>query len=194
MDAILKWIGDVAVYLILVTLILQVIPKKFRKYISFFTGMLLIMLVISPITGLFGADAALVDYFKLEDMKQAVSDMEDMIRFTENVSEKKMIEGYNGQIKERISELIIGYGFRVNEVQVMWNLDADEEDYGSITGIYVQLDEKTTPGTITIEPVKVTVGEQLHDAYTEKEILEMKAKIAGFYNLSEAHINITIQG
>ena len=151
MDAILKWIGDVAVYLILVTLILQVIPKKFRKYISFFTGMLLIMLVISPITGLFGADAALVDYFKLEDMRQAVSDMEDMIRFTENVSEKKMIEGYNGQIKERISELIIGYGFRVNEVQVMWNLDADAEDYGSITGIYVQLDEKTTPGTITIE-------------------------------------------
>jgi len=194
MDAILKWIGDVAVYLILVTLILQVIPKKFRKYISFFTGMLLIMLVISPVTGLFGADVALADYFKLEGMKQAVSDMEDMIRFTENVSEKKMIEGYSGQIKEKISELIKEYGFRVNEVRVAWNLDAEAENYGSINSIYVQLDEKKTPGTITIEPVKVTVGEQMHDAYMNKEILEMKAKIAGFYNLSEAHINITIQG
>lgn len=194
MDVILKWIGDIAVYLILVTLILQIIPKKFRKYISFFTGMLLIMLVISPVTGLFGADVALADYFKLEGMKQAVSDMEDMIRFAENVYEEKMIENYNSQIRERISELIKEYGFRVNEVEVVWNLDAGTENYGSISSIYVNLDEKTTQGTITIKPVKVTVGEQLHDTYTEKEILGMKAKIAGFYNLSESHINITIQG
>lgn len=194
MNVILEWVCDIAVYLILVTIILQVIPKRFRKYISFFTGVLLIILIISPVTGLFNADVKLADYFEIEGMRQALSDMEDMIKFTENVSEEKLIESYNGQIKENVAELIKEYGFRITDIQVGWNLDGEAEGYGSITGIYVVLDEKRTEGSITIEPVKISIGEQKTDTYTETEIKEMKKIIAGFYNLSETHINIMIQG
>ena len=56
------------------------------------------------------------------------------------------------------------------------------------------LDEKRTQGAIVIEPVKITIGEQKADDYTEKEIKEMKKIIADFYNLEDSHINIMIQG
>lgn len=194
MDAVLKWVCDIAVYLILITIILQVIPKRFRKYISFFTGVLLIILVISPVTGLFNADSALADYFEIEEMRQALNDMEDMIKFTENVSEEKLIENYSGQIKNKLAELIKEYGFRITDVKVDWNLEAGEEKYGSIKGIYIVLDEKRTQGAVVIEPVKITIGEQKADPYTENEIKEMKKIIAGFYNLEDSHINIMIQG
>lgn len=194
MDAVLKWVCDIAVYLILITIILQVIPKRFRKYISFFTGVLLIILVISPVTGLFNADSALADYFEIEEMRQVLNDMEDMIKFTENVSEEKLIENYSGQIKNKLAELIKEYGFRITDVKVDWNLEAGEEKYGSIKGIYIVLDEKRTQGAVVIEPVKITIGEQKADSYTENEIKEMKKIIAGFYNLEDSHINIMIQG
>lgn len=194
MDTVLKWVCDTTVYLILITIILQVIPKRFRKYISFFTGVLLIILVISPVTGLFNADSALADYFEIEEMRQALSDMEDMIKFTENVSEEKLIENYSEQIKNKLAELIRGYGFRIIDVKVEWNLEAGEEKYGSIKGIYIVLDEKRTQGAVVIEPVKITIGEQQADHYTENEIKEMKKIIAGFYNLEDSHINIMIQG
>lgn len=194
MNHMLEWVCDIAVYLILVSIILQVIPKKFRKYINFFTGVLLIILVINPVTKLFDADTALVEYFEIEEMRQALSDMEDMIKFTENVNEEKLIESYNGQIADKISELIKEYGFRITDVQVSWNLDNEMKEYGSIKSIYLVLDEKRTHGTITINPMKVTIGEQKADAYTKAEVEEMKKKIAGFYNLEEEHINIMIQG
>lgn len=194
MSSVLEWVCDIAVYLILITIILQVIPKRFRKYINFFTGVLLIILVISPVTGLFNADVALADYFEMEKMRQALNDMEDMIKFTENVSEEKLIDNYNGQIKSKISELIKEYGFRITDIQVGWNLDDGTEKYGSINSIYILLDEKRTQGAIVIKPVKITVGEQKADAYTEKEIKEMKKIIADFYNLEDSHINIMIQG
>ena len=194
MSTVLEWVCDIAVYLILITIILQVIPKRFRKYINFFTGVLLIILVISPVTGLFSVDVALADYFEMEEMRQALNDMEDMIKFTENVSEEKLIDNYSGQIKSKISELIKGYGFRITDVQVGWNLDEETDKYGSIDSIYIVLDEKRTQGTIVIEPVKIAIGEQKTDPYTEKEIKEMKKIIADFYNLENSHINIMIQG
>ncbi len=194
MNAVLEWVCDIAVYLILITIILQVIPKRFRKYINFFTGVLLIILVISPVTELLSADVALADYFEMEEMRQALNDMEDMIKFTENVSEEKLIDNYNGQIKSKISELIKEYGFRITDIEVSWNLDDETEKYGSIIGIYIVLDEKRTQGAIIIDPVKITIGEQKADAYTEKEIKEMKKIIADFYNLEDSHINIMIQG
>ncbi|MBE5949176.1 MAG: hypothetical protein E7261_09130 [Lachnospiraceae bacterium] len=194
MSHMLEWVCDIAVYLILISIVLQVIPKKFRKYINFFTGVLLIILVINPVTKLFDADKALVEYFEIEEMRQALSDMEDMIKFTENVNEEKLIESYNMQIAEKITELIKEYGFRITDVQVSWNLDNEMKEYGSIKSIYLVLDEKRTHGTITINPVKVTIGEQKADAYTKAEVEEMKKIIAGFYNLEEEHINIMIQG
>ena len=194
MSAVLEWVCDIAIYLILITIILQVIPKRFRKYINFFTGVLLIILVISPVTGLLNADVALANYFEMEEMRQALNDMEDMIKFTENVSEEKLIDNYSGQIKSKISELLKEYGFRITDMQVGWNLDEETEKYGSINSIYIVLDEKRTQGAIVIEPVKITIGEQKADDYTEKEIKEMKKIIADFYNLEDSHINIMIQG
>ena len=194
MSAVLEWVCDIAFYLILITIILQVIPKRFRKYINFFTGILLIILAIRPVTKLLSVDVVLADYFEVEEMRQALNDMEDMIKFTENVSEEKLIDNYSGQIKSKIAELIKEYGYRITDIQVGWNLDDEAEKYGSINSIYIMLDEKRTQGAIVIEPVKITVGEQKSDAYTEKEIKEMKKIIADFYNLEDSHINIMIQG
>lgn len=195
MVAVLKWVYNIAAYLILITIILQVIPKRFRKYISFFTGVLLIMLVISPVAGLFDAGDVLADYFEIEEMRQALSEMEDMIKFTENVSEEKLIDNYSEQIKNKLAELIKEYGFRITDVQIGWNLETGTAGYGSMESIYVVLDEKHTPGAIVIEPVKITIGEQqMADSYTENEIKEMKKIIADFCNLDAAHINIMIQG
>ena len=168
MSAVLEWVCDIAFYLILITIILQVIPKRFRKYINFFTGILLIILVIRPVTKLLSVDVVLADYFEVEEMRQALNDMEDMIKFTENVSEEKLIDNYSGQIKSKIAELIKEYGYRITDIQVGWNLDDEAEKYGSINSIYIMLDEKRTQGAIVIEPVKITVGEQKSDAYTEK--------------------------
>lgn len=45
-----EWVQNITFYLILVTLIVQMLPEKsYRKYIQFITGLILILLLMEPI-------------------------------------------------------------------------------------------------------------------------------------------------
>ena len=45
-----EWLSNLAFYMILVTAVLQVIPNKsYEKYIRFFCGMILIVLLMTPV-------------------------------------------------------------------------------------------------------------------------------------------------
>lgn len=49
-----EWIRNVAFYLVLVTALLHVLPRSgYQKYIRFFTGLVLILLVLAPVLKLF---------------------------------------------------------------------------------------------------------------------------------------------
>lgn len=194
MNAILEWVCDIAIYLIFITIVLQVIPKRFRKYISFFSGVVLISFVIRPITGCFIDNTLLSKYFEIEGIKQQLNDMENMIKFTENINEGKIVENYNEMIKEKVTDCIDEYGYIIKDIQIEWNLDNDTERYGTITNISLMLDEKRTQGSILVDKVEIFVDKEEENSYKEAEIKSMKNSIAAFYNLEESHINIMIQG
>ena len=45
-----QWIQNITFYLIIITLLLQMVPdKSYRKYIQFITGLILILLLIEPL-------------------------------------------------------------------------------------------------------------------------------------------------
>ena len=55
MDMIGEWIRDIAVFLIVSAAVLHAVPgKDYRKYIRFFTGLILILLLAEPILELSG--------------------------------------------------------------------------------------------------------------------------------------------
>lgn len=58
LDALYDWIRNLAFYLVVMTAVLEVIPgNAYKKYIQFFTGLVLILLVVTPmleVTGTFG--------------------------------------------------------------------------------------------------------------------------------------------
>ncbi|MBU3839695.1 MAG: stage III sporulation protein AF [Candidatus Ruminococcus intestinipullorum] len=52
-----EWIQNLAVYLILVTAVMQVIPgNNYKKYVQFFTGLVLILLFMTPIFKIMGIE------------------------------------------------------------------------------------------------------------------------------------------
>ncbi|HJD41586.1 MAG TPA: stage III sporulation protein AF [Candidatus Mediterraneibacter quadrami] len=55
MDMIGAWIRDIAVFLIVSAAVLHAVPgKSYRKYIRFFTGLILILLLAEPVLELSG--------------------------------------------------------------------------------------------------------------------------------------------
>ncbi len=56
LDTAYEWIKNLAFYLVIMTAVLEVLPgDTYRKYIRFFTGLVMILLVITPILKLTGS-------------------------------------------------------------------------------------------------------------------------------------------
>lgn len=66
------WLQELSYYLILVTAVTCVLPSSaYRKYIRFFTGLVLILLLLTPVMNLFKADAFIkIDLFEMYDVEE----------------------------------------------------------------------------------------------------------------------------
>ena len=55
MEYIYQWMKNLSFYLVLLSVLLQMIPgEQYKKYVKFFAGMILIMMLLKPMAGLLG--------------------------------------------------------------------------------------------------------------------------------------------
>ena len=72
-----EWIRNVAFYLVLVTALLHVLPRSgYQKYIRFFTGLVLILLVLAPVLKLFQMEEELQDAYRDDSWLEQLEEIE----------------------------------------------------------------------------------------------------------------------
>lgn len=82
LDYIYEWIENITFYMVIVVAAMQMIPgSSYKKYIRFFAGLILILMLAGPILKIFGmSDFPSVEYQKeLEEIKNATKHMEEII-------------------------------------------------------------------------------------------------------------------
>jgi len=73
-----EWIQNMAFYLVIVTAAIQVLPgKEYKKYVQFFTGMVTILLCLSPILKLTNVEYRLTDLYRSKEYERAKKEVEE---------------------------------------------------------------------------------------------------------------------
>lgn len=83
-----EWIKNIAFYLVILVAIMQMIPKNsYQKYIRFFAGMILILMLAGPILRIFGMTELQSSAYQnaLQEIEEATGYMERIIREEANV-------------------------------------------------------------------------------------------------------------
>ena len=63
MDLLYEWIQNLVCYLVIFTAVLEVLPgKEYKKYIQFFAGLVLILLLVTPILKVTGMEQNFWEY------------------------------------------------------------------------------------------------------------------------------------
>ena len=71
------WVRNIAYYMILVTAMMQVMPNKsFQKYMKLFTGMILILMMTSPLLELFGLNPEKEALLNIEKYREKMEEIE----------------------------------------------------------------------------------------------------------------------
>lgn len=110
MKELYQWLQDLAVYLILVSAILQSLPQEsYQKYIRFFSGLVLIILLMTPLLRLTDMEDSFRSRVQEQNMEQESASFLEEIRekqeegkgeMTLETEEKEQIEVEEIQIGE----------------------------------------------------------------------------------------------
>lgn len=119
-----EWIRNIAYYMVLITAVMQIIPNHdYKKYIRFFTGMVLILLLMTPVLKLFGMEQQFSALYEGENYEDEIKEIENATQYLEDIDitdyfpgeySEKQEENKADQREEEIETSDIG----VEEVQI----------------------------------------------------------------------------
>ena len=73
--------------MVIITVAMQMIPNSsYKKYIRFFTGLILIIMLSGPIMKIFGMEQELQEFYKSAEYQQKVKEIERATKYLEEFS------------------------------------------------------------------------------------------------------------
>lgn len=73
-----EWLKNLTTYTLMVAIVMQLIPnEEYRKYIRFFCGMVLIIMLMTPLLQLFGMKGELEELYQSKEYARIVRELEE---------------------------------------------------------------------------------------------------------------------
>lgn len=180
MNYIYNWVKNLVCFYLLITVVLHLLPKKdYRKYVRFFSGILLTILVVSPVLELMGNEELIRQKISQEEFFQVM----DNIKLDTEHLEMTQKELY---LKEYERALGMDVGRMAEEKQLIPQK------------VEVRLTEE-----YTVSSIEVTVTFQEDDLFVQKasyvddsveypQVRELRQDLMEFYRLGEEQISIVV--
>ena len=178
MEAVYGWLRDVAVFFLLMTTVLNVLPEaKYRKYVQFFLGLVMLVVLCRPILALGDMADSLenvLDRLTLEEEARGLR--ESQIRI-DGLQQEVLYGAYEDEMERQIETFLTERGW--NPVRVEVSIGEDGE------------------GGVSVERIEVTAQKSVEEEEGETGSAggarELKRELAEIYQVSEAHIIVKLQ-
>jgi stage III sporulation protein AF len=205
MEFIYTWIRNIVIYMLLNTVIMNLVGgKNYKKYISIVSGMILVLIVIAPI----------MDFMKLEDKLDLFLDKNDFSVETSNfrtdlsrmeeAGRKAIFAEYEEKIRRQVEEVLAEEELILTGFDLKLDQDTQSPDFGSILSMNVTAttendDQEVTNNRLLIDDIEISrieIKDKEEDTGKMPSPLEiiMKKRLSDFYNIEQGNININIQG
>lgn len=193
MEVVFDWVKGVVFYIILLTVVNHLIPnKKYEKYIRLFTGMLLVIIVMKPITQIFSWNELFDRNFlkNLEDQLELNWGEEAIASDWNEIQEEQMFDEYKRQVSAYVEAQANALGITVENVQVEvtkqedWIQPVRISMEASVAGKERELDK------ITIKDIIIEEKEGNNQKESTKELKQLQTMLAQYYGIEESQVQI----
>ena len=223
MDQLYEWIRNITYYLIFITVVENLLPnKKYEKYVKFFAGMVLILLVLKPVTGGLRLDDKLAYSFEAISLKKEAGELTGKVSKMEESRLKRMISGYEKAVGTDLETMAQTAGFYCKETSAEINSDQSSDRFGHVVKVSLvltsgkeemQAEEAASVGSKMdpvkkveeIKNIKITGKESDQSAEIKPEtgkkeeqkenssLSGLRRRIAEYYGLEEQDIEIQME-
>ncbi len=182
MSYIFAWVKNLVCFYLLLTVVLNLLPKKnYQKYVRFFSGMLLTILVTSPILSLMGNEELLREKISQAGLFQELNNLKLDTAHLEDTQKERYLQEYERALEMDVSHIAEQKELTVSEVKVCLSQDYQVESIELRAAF--QEDE-------SIFVQKASFADQIQEY---PRVQELKQELMDFYRLKETQVIIEIE-
>lgn len=200
-----SWIKNIVIYMIINTIIMNLLGNKsYKKYISIVSGMILVLIVISPLVKLLKLEDSLDYFLQYNYFSIETSDFKNQLAQAEEKQDEAIFSEYKKKIKEQVKELLLEEEVYLKTCQITIDENPESSTFGTILAMNITAStdpaQETDSDRLIIDRIDIPkVGSTQKDREeTAKSLSPMeitiKNELSDFYKMEQGNININIQG
>ena len=140
MTAVYEWVRNITYYMIFITVVGNLLAdSKYEKYLRFFAGIILILLVLKPLTGSLRLDERIAYLFESISFQKEADDFKEKLWGMEDERLQRVMSTYEEAVAMDIRGMADTAGFSVRSVKVTIETDRNSPLYGHVTDLYMKL-------------------------------------------------------
>ncbi len=179
MEYIYETVRSICAFIILTTVINNLLHgSSYRKYIRFFEGMILIVIVIKPLAN--------IDNLALYELRLESYELKNELNLYESEAAKKIQKEYVKTLDNQLSSIVAENELRLVESTWDVNMDSTSDDYGSIESVYVKA---SMTSEISITDVHI---DEEGNASLMVRSEALASRIAEHYGIDEKCIEVNV--
>ncbi|MEE0419003.1 MAG: stage III sporulation protein AF [Lachnospiraceae bacterium] len=183
MEAFYGWIRNIVCFLCILNVFLQVLPGgAFKKYVRFFGGLLLVVIVLNPLAELVKVSGSFEKAWRMESLKEEVDNLELTKQGMEEFRSEKINEAYKKELKRQIEEVVKAYDFSPVDTDITFE---DGEDG-------VQMIREVALKIAPKQGEEISIP-KVGNTQTQDDAENIKKEIQEVYHISMDNINIIVQ-
>lgn len=182
MDAVYGWVRNLICFYIFMTAVLHLLPKEsYRKYVRFFTGLLLVILVLTPVISLFREEDVLYEKIAQAGFWQETENRKLDTEYLADSQRAVYQKEYEKAIGMDISQMAESQELETKQVEV--ELDPDYQVKQIFLKVAIAKNQETG-----MEKAFFDGGEDYPSVH------RLKKSLIEFYGITESQIAVTVQG
>lgn len=209
MEYFYAWIKNIIIFLILTTIISNLLGKSsYKKYINLISGIILLILVITPVLKIFSLTDSIDYYFSANFLLAETMDISNKFIAMEEEQTDMIMKEYKDNLIEQIESILAKENLYIHNIHLYIDEENNSPTFGQIVGMDLVLSyirnnvEEETVEKIVIEKIKIKGSEveipNGKKSSSEGKILSpdeinAKKRLSDFYNINPDNINISIQ-
>ncbi len=133
MGEIYEWVRNIVIYLILNTIIMNLLGNSsYRKYVKIVSGMILLLIVVSPFFKLLNMNEILDYYLNSNIYQSDVSDFQNELRIMDDKQKDLVFIGFKDRIRDQVADILQDDKLYLYDMEVVINQDTESDSFGQI--------------------------------------------------------------
>lgn len=164
MDAVYGWVKHIIYYVIFLSIVSSLLADtKYEKYVRFFAGMVLILLVAGPLVNGLGIEEQLASAFAQLSFKQEAADLDRNLLGMEERRREQIMAKYEEAVEEDVARMAREQGLACVSVKADIEQDQTSSRYSQVKALRLTVaepkkEESGQPGEKKVAVVQVAVG------------------------------------